>query len=185
MGVIYLPSMSALQFDIDRMTLYRPHIPLPETLHPGTPAPQPTTIHTPSAAPFPALTQSHAPRGGRSSWTPPTDLLIPPGIGLRTCIAACLGARETLLSLNSCSVICLAWSLCVSFRVNCCNHSDQGYHYHLSGLERQRALVFCGANVGSPAALADNPIHFNLAGTSGSNVRIPPDPIPRGVHSVP
>ena len=92
---INVPIMSALRFEIDRRTLDLSLKTLTSALHPGTPAPCPAQNQAPSATPAQATTQPRAPRDVRRRWTPPVELLLPPGIGLRTCIAAFLGAGET------------------------------------------------------------------------------------------
>ena len=75
-------------------------------------------------------------------WTTPTDLLLIPRIGLRTCIAECMGDIETPQVLDNSSIMDLAWCLCGSCSINFHNHRYHKAHCHLSGSEHYRALVF-------------------------------------------
>ena len=131
-GEINIPSMASLRFNLDRRMLDRPHMPPLEALHPGTPAPRPAPNQAPSAVTAQLTTQPRAPRGGRIRCKPPSELLLPPGIGLRTCIAACLGARETLTALDNGIIVCLAWSVCSSCSIDCRKHRCHRAHLHLS-----------------------------------------------------
>ena len=139
-GDIDIPSMSTLIFELYRRTLDKPHMSLSETLYPGTPAPIPPLIHAPRANNLPAPTQTCAPRGDRSRWTPPSGHLLPSEIGLRTCITACMGSGQTLPVPNKGSVMCLAWPLCGSCSINCINNRDHRAHHHVFVSECQCAL---------------------------------------------
>ena len=141
-GDIYLPIVSSLSLELDRHTLAFPIMPAIASFSPIVPALKAPPIQAPSAAPSPAIAVPFAPRGGRSYRTPPVNLLIHPCIGLFSCISTILGAWESLPALDNGSGMCLAWSMCVSYSINCCKHRYHRAHRHLSGPKLQCALAF-------------------------------------------
>ena len=141
-GDIDLPRMSDLCFELDRRTLYQPHIPAPAYFYLGTPAPISLLNTIPSAAPSPSPAAPHTPIGYRSLWTPTVDFLLLLCIGILSCISTCISTRETLLALDNISVMCLAWSMCRSFSVKCSKHRYRGPHVHISENELKYSLSF-------------------------------------------
>ena len=117
-GEINPPPACSTYASSNMHTLDRLKIPPLAALHPGMPIPSPVTNQASRSGIEQSARKPRATRGGRSRWTPTSELLLTPVIGLMTYIESCLGDGETFPALDNISIMCLPWSLCGSCSID-------------------------------------------------------------------